>query len=79
MTLEEFKIIKGIKTYSELFEKLGIKDTSNPSKLVHNWIKGKSIPSQKNMEQIIQATSGKVTPNDFFDMSKIDQKNGRIR
>ena len=66
MTLHEWQILEQIQTLGELAKRLMVADTTNPSMLVHKWIKGKSFPSKKNLEKIMKATKGKVTPNDFL-------------
>ena len=66
MTLQEWQILEQIQTLGELAKRLRVADTTNPAMLVHKWIKGKSFPSKKNLEKIVNATKGKVTPNDFL-------------
>ena len=66
MLLSEWKTLENIKTLPELARRLGGDNTTNPAKLVHNWLNGKVKPSGKNMEKIIRATHGKVQPNDFY-------------
>ena len=66
MLLLEWQTLEKIPSLPKLAERLGVADTTNPARLVHNWIKGRSIPTGKNMNKIIKATNGKVTPNDFY-------------
>lgn len=66
MKLLDWQKRENIKTLIELAEKLGVTDTSNPSRLVHRWLNGESIPRKKQLEKIKEATNGQVTPNDFF-------------
>ena len=66
MTLKEWQILEQIQTLGELAKRLRVSNTTNPAMLVHKWIKGKSFPSKKNLEKIVKATKGKVTPTDFL-------------
>ena len=66
MTLQEWQIVHNIKTLGELAKRLQVADSTNPARLVHRWIKGSAVPSQKNLAIIYKATNGKVTPNDFL-------------
>ena len=66
MTLKEWKILENIQTLKDLAKRLNVLGSTNPSKLVHNWIEGKTFPSKKHLNLILAATKGKVTPNDFL-------------
>ena len=66
MLLQEWQILEKIPSLPKLAERLGVADTTTPARLVHNWIKGRAIPSSKNMNKIMKATNGKVSPNDFY-------------
>ena len=66
MTLKEWQILEQIQTLGELAKRLRVADTTNPAMLVHKWLKGKAFPRKENLERIVKATRGKVTPNDFL-------------
>ena len=66
MNLKDWSKQNGIKTLYDLAVHLGVYGTKYPARLVHTWIKGISIPSKKNMQKIMEATDGQVTPNDFY-------------
>ena len=66
MKLSDWQKLENIKTFDELAKRLGVGDKPNAPTLVRNWIVGKVNPSPTNMKLIIQATTGKVSPNDFY-------------
>ena len=66
MTLKEWQILEQIQTLGELAKRLRVSNTTNPAMLVHKWLKGKAFPRKGNLERIVKATKGKVTPNDFL-------------
>ena len=66
MTLSEWSTLNNIKSLPQLAKKLQVSDTTNPARLVQNWLTGRYKPSPINMQKILKATNGKVTPNDFY-------------
>lgn len=61
MTLHDWLNLNGV-SCSEFARKSGI----NQRQDVWKYARGRSIPSAVNMALIFRATSGAVTPNDFY-------------
>ena len=38
-----------------------------------NWLSGASVPSPSSMHRISVVTKGRVTPNDFYDLSEVER------
>lgn len=60
MNLETYLSSTGM-TQQIFAEKLGVKQSA-----ISQWISGKRTPKRQMLPKIIEATDGKVTPNDFF-------------
>lgn len=66
MMIREWRLKRGL-SFRAVAELVGVANGT----VVRRWETGDCIPRRDEMRRIFVATAGKVTPNDFYDLTEL--------